>query len=93
MSSISYDKQIQLAKAEKERQETLSILDKGFQVADVFTNKQYLDNYSDADILSYNKHQVQNQSKLRIYQMTKIVFDKDENALDKLTSVYLFPLQ
>ncbi|MBR1433106.1 DUF87 domain-containing protein [Ruminococcus sp.] len=88
MSSISYDKQIQLAKAEKERQETLSILDKGFQVADVFTNKQYLDNYSDADILSYNKHQVQNQSKLRIYQMTKIVFDKDENALDKLTSVY-----
>lgn len=85
---MTYEKQMQLVKDEQERNKTLEILDKGFQVANVFTNRQYLDNFSNAEILNNDYKMVQISQKLRIYQMTKVVFDKEEDVLDKLTSVY-----
>lgn len=88
MSVLTYEKQMQLVKDEQERNKTLMILDKGFQVADVFTNRQYLDNFSNAEILDIDRRVVQVSQKLRIFRMTKVVFDKEEDVLDKLTSVY-----
>ncbi len=88
MAVLTHEKQMQLIKREQERNETLLVLQKGFQVADVFTNKQYLDNFADANIINQNRNIVQTPQKLRIFRMTKVVFDKEEDILDKLTSVY-----
>lgn len=88
MKSVPYDKQIQLIKDAQERNEHLQVLEKGFQVADVFINRQYLDDFSNAEILNINKQNIQVSQKLRIYQMTKVVFNEEEDVLDKLTSVY-----
>lgn len=88
MSNISYEKQMRLEKERQEREENLSILKKGFQVADIFTNRQYLDDFSNAEILDIKRRTIQAPQKLRIFQMTKVVFDKEEDVLDKLTSVY-----
>lgn len=87
-NKMTHDKQMQLVKEEQERNQTLKTLEKGFQVADVFTNRQYLDNFSNADILDNDRRTIQISQKLRIYQMNKVVFDKEEDVLDKLTSVY-----
>lgn len=88
MAEVSYTKQMQLINKERERQENLLILAKGFQVADVFTNKQYLDNFSNAEIIEAHRRSLQVPQKLRFYRMSKVVFDKNEDVLDKLTSVY-----
>lgn len=88
MSMIPYDKKMKLLKEEEERLENLVILEKGFQVADVFINNRFLDNFSSATILEKNRYEVQTPQNLRIFQLTKIVFDKEEDVADKLTSVY-----
>lgn len=88
LSNIPYEKQMQLMKDEQERSKTLSILEKGFRVADTFINRQYLDDFSSAEILDINRRVVQAPQKLRFFQMTKVVFDKKEDILDKLISVY-----
>lgn len=85
---MTHEKQMQLVREEQDRQQTLTVLEKGFQVADVFTNRQYLDNFTEAQILDFDRRAVQAPQKLRIYRMTKVVFDKQEDVLDKLTSVY-----
>lgn len=88
MGDLTHKKQMQLIKAEEERQQELAVFQKGFQVADVFANKQYLDNFSNADIIEINRKTVQVPHKLRVFQMTKVVFDKEEDVTDKLMSVY-----
>ncbi|MCD7764115.1 MAG: DUF87 domain-containing protein [Lachnospiraceae bacterium] len=88
MAVIPHDKQMQLIKQEKERNEYLQTLEKGFQVADVFTNRQYLDDFSNAQVLNQSCRIVQSPQKIRIFRMTKVVLDKEEDVLDKLTSVY-----
>ncbi len=88
MSSISYDKQMKLIQQEQERHEHLQTLEKGFQVADVFTNRQYLDDFSNAQILSMSRRTIQSSQKLHVFRLTKVVLDKEEDVLDKLTSVY-----
>ena len=88
MGMIPHDKQMKLIKDEQARQEHLLVLQKGFQVADVFANRQYLDGFSGAEILNVNSRVVQVPQKLRVFQMSKIAFDKNEDINDKLTSVY-----
>ena len=56
MSMIPYDKKMKLLKEEEERLENLVILEKGFQVADVFINNRFLDNFSSATILEKNRY-------------------------------------
>ena len=85
---IPYAKQMQLVKQEKERHENLKILERGFQVADVFVNREYLSEFSRAEILDGNRRQICVPQKLRFFQMSKVVFDAEEDVLDKLTSVY-----
>lgn len=85
---IPYAKQMQLIKAEQERTEHLKILEKGFQIANVFINREYLSEFSRADILDENSQKIYASQKLRVFEMTKVVFDTEEDIIDKLTSVY-----
>ena len=85
---IPYAKQMQLVKEEKERNENLKVLEKGFQVADVFVNREYLADFSKAEILDGNRRIICETRKLRIFEMSKVVLDAKEDVLDKLTSVY-----
>lgn len=85
---VTYDKQLKVIKEEQERNEMLHTLEHGFEVADVFINRQYLDDFENAIIINDEVDKVQACTKLRIFEMTKIVFDKDEDVLDKLTSIY-----
>ena len=67
MSSMKHEKRLQLIKEEQDRHEVLMTLQKGFQVADVFINRQYLDDFSSAEILDLNRRNIQSSQKLRIF--------------------------
>ena len=87
MDRIPYEKQMALIRQEAQRKETMQVLNQGFQVADLFINRQYLSRFSRADVQEMARGMQQTQ-KLRVFCMTKVVFDKKEDVLDKLTSVY-----
>ncbi len=86
--TIPYTKQMQLVKQEKERTENLKVLEKGFQVADIFVNREYLSDFSRAEILDGSRRRICVPQKLRFFEVSKVVFDSEEDILDKLTSVY-----
>lgn len=62
-------------------------LSRGFQVADIYLNRSYLDSFSSASIIPVN-HSVMDISKLRLIEISKLVFDANEKFTDKLMSVY-----
>lgn len=62
-------------------------LAQGFNVADIYLNRTYLENFSAAPIIPANRN-VQDSSKLRIVEISKLVFDENEKFTDKLMSVY-----
>ena len=84
----TYEKQMLLIKREKDRQEELATLNKGFQVANVFVNKGYLDEFSNAPIITENKMRIMDTQKLRLIRVSKVVFDPKEDVMDKMTSFY-----
>lgn len=69
-------------KKENERQ-----LARGFHVADLYLNRTYLEQFSAAPIPAATKS-VMNVSKLRLVEISKLVFDAKERFTDKLMSVY-----
>lgn len=62
-------------------------LAQGFNVADIYLNRSYLDSFSSAPILPVSRS-VLDVSNMRIIEITKLVFDKKEKFVDKLKSVY-----
>lgn len=62
-------------------------LARGFQVADIYLNRAYLDVFSAAPIISLNRSEM-DISKLRLFEISKLVFDAEEKFTDKLMSVY-----
>lgn len=62
-------------------------LAQGFQVADIYLNRTYLDQFSSAPIITANRT-IMDVSKLRIIEISKLVFDASERFTDKLMSVY-----
>ena len=68
MGEMNYEKKMALLEAEKQRRDDLLKLQKGFQVADVFANRQYLDNFSNAEIRVLNEENIQAPQKLRIFR-------------------------
>ena len=62
-------------------------LAQGFNVADIYLNRKYLENFSAAPIIPAAKG-VLDISKLRVVEITKLVFDENEKFTDKLMSVY-----
>ena len=85
---VTYDKEMRLIRQEKERQQELETLDKGFRVANIFVNKGYLDEFSSAPIMAGNRSNLVDVQKLRVFKMTKVVFDPKEDVWDKMTSFY-----
>lgn len=62
-------------------------LAQGFNVADIYLNRTYLNNFSAAPIIPASKNIV-DISKLRIIKISKLVFDQNEKFTDKMMSVY-----
>ena len=62
-------------------------LAQGFNVADTYLNRTYLDNFSAALIVPASRS-VMDTSKIRIVEVSKLVFDENEKFTDKLMSVY-----
>ena len=71
----------------KQRVNSEQLLAQGFNVADIYLNRTYLDNFSAAPIIPAGKA-IMDISKLRIIEITKLVFDENERFTDKLISVY-----
>lgn len=62
-------------------------LAQGFNVADIYLNRTYLESFSTAPIIPASKA-LRNPSNLRMIKIEKLVFDKNEKFTDKLKSVY-----
>ncbi len=72
-----------------EQQEHLKTMSKGFNVADIVINRPYLDKFDQAKILPVaNDDFFSKSSDVRVFRVTKLVFDKSEDVFDKLISVY-----
>lgn len=84
----TYDKQMLLIEREKDRQEELATFEKGFQVANIFVNKGYLDDFSAASIMPVDARAVMNAQRVRLFRISKVVFDPKEDVMDKMTSFY-----
>lgn len=64
-----------------------AVLEKGMLYADAFVNKTFLINLDKYPVVELESEEKSDQH-LRLYQIERIVYDKDENANDKLISVY-----
>lgn len=84
----TYKNEMRRIEEEQERCENLAELQKGFEVANVFINKCYLDEFARAEINSVNRNILCVPQNIRMFEVTKIVFDPKEDVLDKLISVY-----
>lgn len=73
-------------KSEKRRQTELQLA-QGFQVADIYLNRAYLDGFSAAPIVPASRN-VLDVSSIRLIEISKLVFDSSEKFIDKLMSVY-----
>lgn len=62
-------------------------LAQGFNVADIYLNRTYLENFSAAPIVPASRNLLDT-SRMRIIEISKLVFDKNEKFVDKLKSVY-----
>lgn len=82
-----YSEAEQKWKKSEQRKITQFQLAQGFQVADIYLNRSYLDSFSSASIILPN-HSIMDTSKLRLIEISKLVFDANEKFTDKLMSVY-----
>mgnify|MGYP005762500591 FL=1 len=64
-----------------------AVLEKGMLYADAFVNKNYLINLDRYPLVELDPAEKSDEY-LRLYQIERIVYDVDENANDKLISVY-----
>lgn len=82
-----YSQNEQLWEKSEQKRKTELQLAQGFQVADIYLNRSYLDNFSSAQIISANRA-ILDTSRTRIIEISKLVLDSSEKFTDKLMSVY-----
>lgn len=70
-----------------DEQKQAQIISDGLKTADRYINKNYLNNLSDYNVLPLDE-QEKDISFLRLYKIEKLIYDKKEDANDKLISVY-----
>lgn len=70
-----------------EEKRQAKLLENGLIMADRFINKNYLINLQEREILALDEGEKITNA-IRLYQVEKLVFDKNENVNDKLISVY-----
>ncbi|WP_459479212.1 ATP-binding protein [Clostridium saccharoperbutylacetonicum] len=63
------------------------VLEQGLLLADKFINKNYLINLNNNDVIQIDED-MKRTNFLRLYKITKLVYDPEENVNDKLISVY-----
>lgn len=63
----------------------LKIFEKGFIAADNFMNRQYLDLFSNADIIVCNEPEISN---IRVIKVNKIVINNNKDIITELSNVY-----
>ena len=80
------DKELSVEKAHQ-REITERHLEQGFKIADIYLNRSYLDAFSSAPIIAASRA-VMDTSRLRLIEISKLVFDAREKFTDKLMSVY-----
>lgn len=63
---------------------------KGLQRADAFINNRYLDNFNRANIIDDSRliNKIKLDNTIRIFSISKIVINPDEDAIDRITSVF-----
>lgn len=69
------------------QQENKEIIETGLMVADKFISKNYLIDLDDNPVLSIKKENCSD-ANMRLYHITRFVYDKKENVNDKMISVY-----
>lgn len=79
-----YEKSWSESEKNKKRETQLA---QGFNVADVYLNRTYLDKFSSAPIIPANRI-VKDIHKIRMIEISKLVFDEKEKFSDKLMSIY-----
>ena len=75
---IPYSEQEAKYQKAEQRRITELQLSQGFQVADLYLNRSYLDAFSSAPIISANRS-IMDVSRLRLVEISKLVFDANEN--------------
>lgn len=70
-----------------EESRLLQLLNDGLITADRFINKNYLINLSERNVNPLDEEK-RSTSPIRLFEIEKLVYDKDENVNDKLISVY-----
>ena len=63
------------------------IINNGIMTADRYVNRTYLINAASCNVLPLSEER-KNNNAIRLYQIKKLVYDKEENINDKLISVY-----
>ena len=63
------------------------IMNNGMELVDLFVNKNYLINLDKSEPLDLDVSQ-KSFSYMSLFEITKIVYDRNENINDKLVSVY-----
>ena len=88
MSQVNRYSQSEQAWCDSEKQLNNQLqLARGFNIADIYLNHTYLDDFSAAPIIPASKA-IMDTSKLCIIEISKLVFDEKEKFSDKLMSVY-----
>ncbi len=83
----TYAEQKAIIDNEREMNRNAAKLSRIFQTAEMFINKGYLDSFRDAVLIKEDSRKIQDVDKLKIIEMSKIVFD-EEDINDKLSGVY-----
>ena len=84
----TYSEQKAIIEKERALNKNAQELSNSFRIADVFINKNYLDIFHNASLVREDNHSVCDIAKLRVLELTKIVFDEQEDINDKLSGVY-----
>jgi hypothetical protein len=77
----------ELSELSFQEQKQAQLLINGLLTADRFINKNYLINIADQNVVPLDESE-KNTTFMRLFEVEKLVFDKEENINDKLISVY-----
>lgn len=87
-SAVPFEQKQFKIRAKIEMEKTKQVLSEVFAKADTFINKGYLDVFNNADLVCDDFGKLADITKLRAIEINKIVYDSNEDAIDKLSSVY-----
>lgn len=65
-------------------------INESFEIVDSFVNKTYLNNLSEYRVLDLPKHikDIKVRESIRLFKISKLVYDKNEDSLYKLSNIY-----